>query len=514
MKTLSKILLNCSLFAIAPVLANAAGTYFNGTTYQSPQTARYTQQSYSQRARTNSYTTAGNSYNRGSTSSGVYANSNVRYSTSTSRYGQNSRQTTQTAQQSAATGSGNGGFSLGAGLSRQTSMWQFEMKESQSILHYDNIDWNVFDVNAGYVFNAGNTAMQIVGGFKYGMQAGESTMIDDDITNGGYFVTEWGEDNNDDGVVDKVLGNQIGNALSIGTSKDGSMMEFNAAFGLKDFFKWGNLKVTPSIGWRYLKYELETHNNHGLSVDVYDGAGGCITVPGSDEVQCDPVLIFYDNAGNQFLATRGDTNGDGSIDLNDEIQVPSGYEFVNTGGTYYYGQPGISHKYEVTWSGPYLALDMLYDINQNNAVNAFVELGLPSYTATGDQPYRFDWQHPKSVEDTAGVGGAFHLGMGANWSTAITDSVALSIGLTYDYYTVSDADAETYLSENYYMGIYNDRLNNLYGGDEDKMLQEDTIAKNIVALEQECPGWVCKAGGEIESFYKSMGFRVGINAKF
>ena len=64
------------------------------------------------------------------------------------------------------------------------------------------------------------------------------------------------------------------------------------------------------------------------------------------------------------------------------------------------------------------------------------------------------------------------------------------------------------------MGIYNDRLNNLYGGDEDAMLQEDTIAKNIVALEQECPGWVCKAGGEIESFYKSMGIRVGINAKF
>lgn len=517
MKMLSKILLNCSLFAFAPVLANAAGTYFNGTTYQSPQTARYSQQSYSQRARTTTGYTQGGAYNRGSAStSGVYSNSNARYSTA--RYGQSARQTAQPAQKNAATGSSKNGFSLGAGLSRQTSMWQFEMKEAQSILHYDNIDWNVFDVNAGYVFNAGNTAMQIAAGFKYGMQAGESTMIDDDISNGGSFLTELGKcvETDAQGNCTKydVLGNQINNALSIGTSKDGSMMEFNAGFGLKDFFKWGKLKVTPSIGWRYLKYELETHNNYGLMVDVYDGAGGCITVPGSDQVECDPVLIFYDSAGNQYLATRGDTNGDGSIDLDDEIQVPDGYEFVDTGSTLYYAQPGISHKYEVTWSGPYLALDMLYDINQNNAVNAFVELGLPSYTATGDQPYRFDWQHPKSVEDTAGVGGAFHLGMGANWSTAITDTVALSIGLTYDYYTVSDADAETYLSEEYYMGIYNYRLNNLYGGDEDKMLQEDTIAKNIVALEQECPGWVCKDSGEIESFYKSMGIRVGINAKF
>ncbi|MBR2453062.1 MAG: hypothetical protein IKB32_03355 [Clostridia bacterium] len=79
---------------------------------------------------------------------------------------------------------------------------------------------------------------------------------------------------------------------------------------------------------------------------------------------------------------------------------------------------------------------------------------------------------------------------------------------------MSDADAETYLSEEYYMGIYNSILNNKYAGDEALMLQENAVAQNIVALEEECPGWVCKSSGEIESFYKSMGIRVGINAKF
>ena len=515
MKKMSNILLNCSVFAMLPVLANAAGTYYNGSTYQSPQSARYSQQSYSQRARTTSYSQSNGGYARGGNANGVYSNPNVRYGQS-GRYGQAAygRQDAKPVNQEVAKSSAEEGFRLGAGISRQTSMWQFEMKDSASILHYDNVDWNVFDVNAEYKFNAGNTPMKISAGFKYGMQSGESTMNDDDITNGGYFVTEWGEDTTGDGIIDKVLGNQIGNALSVGTAKDGSMMEFNAGLGLTDFFKWGNVKITPSVGWRYLKYTLETHNNHGLSLDYYDGAGGCVTVPGSDEVQCDPVLIFYDSAGNQSLATRGDTNGDGKIDLDDKIQIPTGYEFVNAGGTYFYDQPGISHKYEVEWSGPYFALDMLYDINPNNAVNAYLELGLPSYTATGDQPYRFDWQHPKSVEDSTGVGGAFHLGMGANWSTAISDGVALSIGLTYDYYTVSDADAKTYLSEDYYMGIYNDRLNGVYAGDEQKMLDEDVIAQNIVALKDECPGWVCTSNGEIESFYKSMGIRVGINAKF
>lgn len=522
MKILPRLLLKTSVFALLPFVANAAGTYYTGN-YQSPQRS-YSQSSYSQRSRTTNYSQQGvSAYNQNQYANAGYSTSGYNSARNSGAYRANAttnRQTNaQSRQQQMTPTSDKSGFYLGADFSRQTSMWQFEMKESESILHYDNVDWNVLGVNAGYVFNAGNTPMQIAAGFKYGMQAGESTMVDDDITNGGYFVTEWGEDTDGDGKADKVLGDQMGRALSIGTSKDGSMMEFNAGFGLKDFFQWGNLKVTPSVGWRYLKYKLETTNNHGMSIDTFEGNGGCFVVDGSDEIQCDPVLIFYDSAGNQILTTRGDTNADGYLDLNDEIEVPSGYQYVNTGGTYYYGQPGVSHSYEVEWSGPYLALDMLYDINQNNSVNAYLEVGLPSYTATGDQPYRFDWEHPKSVEDSSGVGSAFHLGLGASWSTAISDSVALSIGLTYDYYNVSGADAKTYLSEDYYMGIYNDLLAQWVdaGYTEADMINSNTgdpIALNILELEQDCPGWVCSADGEIESFYKSMGIRVGINAKF
>lgn len=510
MKAVSKRILSCSVLALMPVIANAAGTYYNGG-YQSPQTRYaqrgYAQQGYAQRSR--NYSQQGVSqYTRNQ-----YTNAG--YSTNAQNNMRRTAANTQSANAPAT--ETNQGFYLGAGLSRQTAMWNFEMKNAESILHYDNIDWNVLDVDLGYNFMAGNTPLKLSAGFKYGMQANESTMVDDDITNGGYFITEWGEDTNNDGVADSVLGQQMGNALSIGTSQDGSMMGFNAAIGMTNAFKLGNLKITPSVGWRYLKYSLETHNNHGIAIDTFNGAGGCVTLDG--EVQCDPVLIFYDSAGNQYLATRGDTNGDGSIDLNDEIEVPTGYQYVNTGGTYYYGQNGVSHKYDVVWSGPYLSLDMLYDINQNNHVNAFVELGLPSYTATGDQPYRFDWQHPKSVEDTAGIGSALHLGLGANWSTALSDKVMLTVGMTYDYYSVSDADAQTFLNGNYYTGIYNELLKQWQdaGYTEADMLDPtngDPVALNIKDLESECPGWVCTDNGEIESFYKSLGVRVGIQARF
>lgn len=79
-----------------------------------------------------------------------------------------------------------------------------------------------------------------------------------------------------------------------------------------------------------------------------------------------------------------------------------------------------------------------------------------------------------------------------------------------------------------YQGIYNERLQiwTDKGYTEDQMLNgikdaagqytvaPDSIANEIVNTQAQCPGWVCKSDGEIESFYKSMGIRVGINARF
>ena len=113
----------------------------------------------------------------------------------------------------------------------------------------------------------------------------------------------------------------------------------------------------------------------------------CFEVNG--EVQCDPAIIVHLSDGKQQIIWRED--------INEPMRIPDNAEWVDTGSTYYYQQPGTSHSYETTWMGPYLALDMVYDINQNNSVNGRIELGLPGYKSVGDQPYRFDWQHPKGV---------------------------------------------------------------------------------------------------------------------
>ena len=502
MKKTMLFLMNCSIFALAPFVANAAGTYYTGASYQSPQ-SRYGQSASYTNTTTytqpSGYSTAGYASTRYNTN---YSNGAVVGQRQTVT--QTQQQTTKTA--SKKSGAVKNGLHINGGVTHENAMWKMEMKESSSVLHYDNIAWNVLDLNGQYVFNMGNVQGAVEAGFKYGMQWGESTMVDDDITNGGYFITQWIDSS------DNVIGEQIGHALSVGTSDGGNMMGFHVGFGLPGVFKWGNLRVTPSIGYRYLKYKLETKKNYGLSVDT----AACFNVPGSNEVQCDPaIVVHYDNGSNQII-WRDSITG--------QVDVADGVDYIDTVGTYYYQQPGVSHSYKVAWSGPYAALDMAYDINENNTVDARVELGLPGYSATGDQPYRFDWQHPKSVEDSANMFSAFHLGLAANWSTAISSNISFSIGVTYDYYNVNGADAKTYLNGSYYTSLYNDLLAQwaaTYPTDTEKyMLGQmtgvagDPTAISIKNLEKTCSGWVCNAGNEIDSFYRSLGVRVGLNARF
>ncbi len=442
----------CSIFAIP---AFGAGTYYTGGTYQSPQ------------------------YRYNADQQSVTQNPTQRYSNYQSYMQQYKKSSNTNSDTNTSSSNNKKGFYLNGGISHETAMWDFTMKTAGSHLHYDNVVWNVLDVNAGYGFDV----VKLDAGLKYGMQSGDSVMIDDDITSGGYYVGSYV-----DGYGDTI--NVLGHAISSGTSSGGNMLGFNLGIGLPNKLALGKVAITPSIGYRYLSYSLKTNKNYGMAMD----SGYCIeSTNGAGEIQCEPYIVV-------------DGGGD-----------------VDTGNTFYYQQSGYSHKYDVSWSGPYAALDMDYQINDNNSVNARIELGLPAYNSVGDQPYRIDWEHPKSVEDTAGIGGAYHLGLIANYKTAVSKSVSFTIGLTYDYYSVSGANSETNLNGDYYNTIYN----YIYQGgvhdgidwgtgyaSEADMLANNSNAAAIHDLYNSCPNWVCKLDNELDSFYKSMGIRIGLASKF
>lgn len=485
--------LGACLVAVLPEFAGAAGTYYNNNLYQQ----RY-----------------GNTGNYASSRGYGYASTYGQNTTTTTTRTVKKTKKTKTATRKSS--SEKQGLVLDAGVEHQLASWKFDMNTAKSKLHYDNLMWNVIGAEGTYYFGD-STPMQIKVGGRYGVQYDESPMVDDDISQGGYGIMNWTDESGN------IIGTQSGHALSVGTSKGGTQFGFNAAFGLTDFFTAGRVKITPSVGYRYLKYKLTTKQNYGVAVDIFDSTDAhpyvtCISGY-LGEIQCDPFLLFYSTTGAITITGRVvDEEGN----LSDVIQAPgiAGFNIagVGTGGTYYYEQSGTSHEYETTWAGPYVALDAEYEIDSMNTVTAGVELGLPIYTAEGNQPYRYDWAHPKSVEDKSGLGDAIHLGLNANWITAISDSMSLSVGFTYDYYSVSKATANTYLNSTYYLNAYDAYEEAYTEGMNNGTLteyQQNVLEEEMAAIEgYQSDGWKLKTDKEINSVYRSMGIRVGVNVKF
>ena len=166
MRRFTMSLFGVSIMAMMPVIAGAAGTYYNGNLYQNPN--RYGNNGYY------------NSYGPGRA------------------YGQNSmtvrntetRVTKKTSAKKEAVSQQKQGFHLGAAFSHEFANWDFKMKEAKSKLRYDNLRWNVVSGEGAYYFGS-DTPMQIKFGARYGVQFGETSMIDDDISSGAYGYIDY-----------------------------------------------------------------------------------------------------------------------------------------------------------------------------------------------------------------------------------------------------------------------------------------------------------------------------------
>ena len=488
MKEISRILFGSAIMSLMPYVAGAAGTYYNGNLYQNPQ-SKYA-------------TNSGGFYNTYGAGRGYGQNmQGVGDTKTTIQTTKKSTKTTKT------TSSKKQGFQLGIDLNHEFADWDVQMNTAGSNLHYDNLSWNVISGDASYYFGD-SFPMQIKIGGRYGLQFGDSSMVDDDITAGNMWTTQ---DMIVGGNTEQVL---IGTpALSVGTSKGGKQYGFNASFGFTDLFDTGRVKMTPSIGYRYFKHILETKSNYGLMVQVLNSNSfvNCVEVQ-NGEIQCSPYIGFA-NSSNQILSYAGLTavvDSDGNV-LGYIVENDPSAALLDVGETYYYEQSGTSHKYETVWAGPYIALDMEYAINDNNIVNAGVEFGLPTYESKGDQPYRFDWEHPTSVEDKGDFGDAYHLGFNAMWSTSISDAVMLSLGMTYDYYHVGDATATTYFNKDYNQALLTAYETNYDNG---VTLTDNEYETMLYLQDLKSKGWKLKSDKEIESVYKSMGIRLGLTARF
>ena len=355
-------------------------------------------------------------------------------------------------------------------------------------MEYNNITWSVLDLGGGYRFNTGGTSLQINAGMMFGTQMGSSSMIDDDITNGGswmtYLVIPPGQPNAGD-----IIGEVFVDAISVGRTSGGSKFGYHLSISFPDNFQIGNARLVPEIGWRHTQYRLRTRNNVGMVMTVVEGdVSSCFPAhDGFDEVRCHPMILVA-NCDPRLPGC------DPQLAIVDNLDNVDGWIVI--GGNYWFAQPGTSHDYRVEWAGPFIALGVEYEMNHNNSVDFRVELGFPGYRAVGAQPYRVDWRSRNPIEDNAGIGSAMHIGLAANWNTAISNSTNLSFGFTYDRFTVSDARATT-------------RLNPGWFTTENGFTQTE-----INAILADCPNFVCVIDNEVNSSYRTMGARVGLTTRF
>lgn len=494
--------------------AHAAGTYIGASGYQSPQRTYQGGQA------------GGGYYQPRNVGTSGYSNGNYYQQRTQGGYQQNGYGYGQPQQQPyarqnqgqnrAAARPNSDGFYMSAGVSRQYAQWNFDMAEAKSILDYGDIAWNVLDVRGGYKFGD----FVIDGGVQYGMQAGKSSMTDDDISAGGMEMKFYGNIANTttgikpDGCKD--LGNgdfecsTYMKVLSIGESSGGSMLGLNLGLGMDNKFVFGKTRIIPSIGYRMFQHKLSTKDSHGTSIShnwCKKEVDGNVICPG-------------------FMWTNNGEMTWGEPDVDDGYfwwNVSPGTSQISNGDTYAFSAPGVSHAYDTSWNGPYVAMDLVSELNENNRVDARLELGMPGYYSKGDQPYRADWEHPVSVEDKKDMFGAMHIGVLANWTTMINNNWGLTFGLTFDYYTVSGASASTHMSKKYYEGIWqaifdNGVNNSVWTNDQagwDQMLANDATAASIKSMYDGCGGsWTCVYDNEVNSFYRSIGVRVGLAGKF
>ena len=465
-KLFALFIVHCSLFIAA---AGAAGTYLGTSGYQSPQ--RYYQGAasagYYQPQNVGASGYAGGNY--------YQQNQQPYYQPNPWMQNQNQNQNRQTAPaRPRSKGAAEDGFFLDAGAGRQYAQWNFNMNRDGSIQNYSDLAWNVLDVKGGY--RQGD--ILVSGGVQYGMQSGKSWMTDDDTTNGGLVVQQY-DVNTGDWVFDTYQ-----DILSISESSGGSLFGFNAGLGLMNKFGYGKTKITPSVGYRKFSYKLSTTNTHGVAVS----SNYCRTDEAGERI-CPAYMWFFNNEMTwpkpDLAADEPDADGLDWWQVLGDLVATESFSF---------SQSGKSHIYAVSWEGPYVALDFESELNENNRVDARLEFGMPGYKSKGDQPYRPDWAHPVSLEDSAEMFGAMHIGAAAAWTTKVADNWGLSLGMTYDYYSVKGATAKTYFNQRFFEALYD----------------ADDIKDFLV----DCPNWTCVVKKETNVFYRSIGARVGLVGRF
>lgn len=354
-------------------------------------------------------------------------------------------------------------------VNHDPSKWEFEIKykkgegqfmfenDVHSILNWDEVQTNetIFSISRDFMLKN----RQYVFNFTYG--SGSSTTdrtSDDDIFNELHLI-------------------------SLGKGK-ANLKDMSLSVGMRNVYNIAGFDVTPVIGYKkkeqnfemsdhsvpapfFLEYFCEGIDNygvctsgidlgsHGLTVndlyytDAYGERDYTTTVDAADLI----IPGSYDGYDNLYYgmqiaeedfcyvsATGRDVcleAGEAGSNLLDAFGGVSSLETVE----------GVTHMYYVTWKGPFIGVNLEKMIGNREIVHIYGELFKPSYEVWGNWPNRVDWQHDPSFVDEGGS--AWGFSFDATYKYLIKNSIALTLGVNYEYIKEKNADTKLYTNPDY-----------------------------------------------------------------
>jgi hypothetical protein len=253
---------------------------------------------------------------------------------------------------------------------------------------------------------------------------------------------------------------------------------YSIALGLRNIYRLAGFDLTPFVGYkkRHQGFKMGEHYRPSPffleKACVDDGNKGCLPI----DLNAAGINQIY------VYAVGADGRPDNSIDVSGYMTIPGDqlyYGMQIAGGdfcwyapdnqevclkasTSYDGYPdnlinafygasqadylkGTTHIYPVDWTGPFVAANLERMLSPKETFNIYAELFFPTYRAEGTWPGREELQQYPSFVDTGGSSLGIQLDM--KYKYKIYQNVDLSLGGSFEYYQVKDADTTTYFVE-------------------------------------------------------------------
>jgi hypothetical protein len=361
---------------------------------------------------------------------------------------------------------------------------RYKMSEGQfffetdvgSILNWDEAYSSEFEFKASRDFMLKNRQYVFSAGFSTGSLKTSRTS-DDDIFNELHII-------------------------SLG-SGSASLSSWNVGVGIRNWGKVAGFDVTPSVGWKNKsqKFEMADHvapapfyfdemcfpDEYGLCDDIY------LNDPAISWLL--DYVYLVDKNGNEYRPSNAAEWDDvsaiyaislnGTVNLSHNMLVPDeDFCWVTDGGrtaclmeydiegynnvSYLFGgvsslndQRGLTtHKYYVTWAGPYIGLSLERALSQKETLLLYGELFKPVYRAEGDWPLRTDWMHDPSFIDDGGSAWGFMAELEYKYKFAAR--AEFTVGLSREWIKETMADTTLYFADDYGQpagtGFYSDAI--------------------------------------------------------